>query len=444
MPPMAPMKIADRPGLIADNLMPAAGIGLAVLALALGWSLFSDRLMQRANRADAASADESRLWGGPLLQPHPSVRWRRADAATAELSSGEIARSDVAVDLGTEYRRRGLVEFPCYEAGFDGRYDFKNPSSEPAFVAFAVGMPAKGESLMLRDLKLLVDGKEDPAHTEYTPDRVVWTGQLAGNSTGHFELAYHARGLERFGYQLQSACTGQGCPTTAIVKPVTAFTLQMQVRGAKGQLDRVAGWMAPTSETTSPQGMQLEWSVDRLLTAMDLGVVLPDDRGISASLAKLMNNAPWFYLLYAAGLLYALASVPRRPRTVHVLGLSAGYFLYFPLATYLTTFLPWVPACGIAAAGVSALAIAHARQFVGTRAAALVALCQLFFLAVPAGAYLLPSHTGLVLVLAGFAVLGAGLQAAGHLARKLADDDAPVILPAMAISTPERASPVIP
>src|SRR6185312_11485468 len=88
MPPMAPMKIAGRPGLIADNLMPVGGIALALLALALGWSLFSDRLMQRANRADAASAEESRLWGGPLLQPHPSVRWRRADAATAELSSG--------------------------------------------------------------------------------------------------------------------------------------------------------------------------------------------------------------------------------------------------------------------------------------------------------------------------------------------------------------------
>jgi hypothetical protein len=430
-----------RRTLLRDFTPAVLAVVASLLALAVGWSLFSDRLLSRSERASAMNLDEARLWGGPLLQPHPSVRWRRADAATASLSSGELAQSHVKVDLDTQYRRRGLVEMPCYEALFTGDYAFKNPSSEPAFVAFAVGLPVKGESLMLRDLKLLVGAApgalaEDQAHTNYSdPERIVWTGQLAGGATGHFQFSYQARGLERFGYARGGAmvCHGSGC-TAEGAKPVTQFKLELNVRGARGALDRLPGWMAPTGENPGVDSTQLVWNVDRLLTVMDLGVVLPDNRGVSVAMAKLMANAPFFYLLFAVGLLYALRNVGSRARALHVLGLSGGYFLYYPLATYLTGYLPWAAACAVAFVGVTILAVLHVRQFLSGGEAAQVGLVQTFFLGAPAMAYLFPVHTGLILVISGFVVLGLALQAVGAMARRVVEEPErpalPVIFPA--------------
>lgn len=433
---MTPTLPPRRRSLLRDYTPAALAVVASLMALAVGWALFADRLLSRSARASSLDAEESRLWGGPLLQPHPTVRWRRADAATAALSSGQLEQSHVKVDLDAQYRRRGLVELPCYEAGFTGDYTFKNPSSEPAFVAFGVGLPVKGDALMLRDLRLLVDGKEDPAHTEYTPERIVWTGALPGAATGHFQLGYRARGLERFGYALNGgvACAGERCE--GLVKPVTAFQLELNVRGAKGALDRAPGWMAPTGENATVDGTQLVWNVDRLLTAMDLGVVLPDNRGVSVAMAKLMGNAPFFYLLFSAGLLHALRRVGSRARALHVLGLSGGYFLYYPLATYLTAYLPWAAACAVAFVGVSALAVLHARQFLSGGEAVQVGLCQLFFLGAPAMAYLFPAHTGLILVVSGFVVLGLSLQAVGAVARRVVEVEPPHVVPAFPGSAP--------
>src|SRR2546430_421934 len=85
----------------------------------------------------------------------------------ARVEAGELSASDVKVALDVEYRRRGITEYPGYEAEFRGSYRFTNPSAEAAFVAFSVGLPVDRSALMLRDLVLLVDGKEDAAHTEY-------------------------------------------------------------------------------------------------------------------------------------------------------------------------------------------------------------------------------------------------------------------------------------
>ena len=215
-----------------------------------------------------------------------------------------------------------------------------------------------------------------------------------------------------------------GDPTGATTaKPVTNFTLRMKVTGARGELDRPAGWMAPTGVNPIPGGEELVWSVDRLLTSFDLGVVLPDNRGLTTALAHLIDNAPWFYLLFGASLAYALHRVGRRARALHILGLSAGYFLYFPLASYLTAYLPWPAACSTALVGISALGTIHALRFIGRGEAAMVGITHVFFLAVPAAAYLVPAHTGLLLVLSAFVALGSALQVVGTLAGRVREDD---------------------
>jgi hypothetical protein len=417
-------KPVPRPGWLADNVLPLMGVLGCTIALSLGWSLFSNRLDSRTSRAAMMSDEVAHKWGGALVQPHPEVRWRREDAATAELTAGEVSQSNIAVTLDAEYRRQGITEYPCYQSVFDATYTFKNPSSAATFVAFTVGMPSRRDALMLSDIKLEIEGKEDPEHTEYTPEHVVWTGRLEGNKPARFHLSYHARGMERFGYSFNVE-NQQSSSQKDPIKPVTDFQMRMTVNGVHGELDWPTNWMSPTATVpgTNGAGTQLVWSVDRLLTSFDLGVVLPDNRGLANALGRLIDNALAFYLMFAAGLLYALSHVKRRARTLHLLGLSGAYFLYFPLATYLTVYLPWPVACSISLFGITVLGTLHAFRFVDAVSALKVGLCHVFFLAVPAMAYLVPAHTGLTLVVAGFVALGLGLQVVGVLAKRVREDD---------------------
>ncbi len=403
---------------IRDNLLPLGAIALAAVGLSVGWEMFAARLEDRSARAQGASSEVARIWGPPLRQPQPRVQWRRDDAATVELARGELSRSDVDVQLAVQYRRRGVTEYPCYEAQFLGTYEFRNPSPESAFVAFTLPLPVEREALMLRDLALTVDGREDSGNTEYEADRIVWTGRVAGERTARFKVGFRARGQGRFGYAFEPERTSSN-QAPRVSRPVTAFHMTLTVRGAKGALDFPLGSMAPTSDAASPGERVLVWEVNRLLSTFDVGVELPDTRGVSTALGKLTLNAPFFFLLFAGGLLVCLRAIGRRARALHVLGLSAAYFLYFPLAAYLTAYLPWPIAAALALLGIGALAVVHVARFVGPREAVLVGLDAAFFLAAPAAAYLVPAHTGLILVLAGFCALGTGLQILGAAARRL-------------------------
>ena len=155
-----------------------------------------------------------------------------------------------------------------------------------------------------------------------------------------------------------------------------------------------------------------------MLSAFDVGLVLPDKAGLASALGRLVYNAPWFYLLYAFSVLWVMGARTAREKSLHLIGFSGAYFLYFPLATYLVAYLPWPVAAAIGTVAISGLAIAHAFRFLGAGAAMGIAACQGLFLAVPAAAYLIPAHTGIILVLAGFVAMALALRQVGTLAER--------------------------
>src|SRR5262245_9941091 len=133
--------------LLVDNALPLSVLVSTAIALAIGWQLFAHRMLGRTERAETSSDEVARIWGGAFSQPQPKLRWRRVDAATVELTPGELSRSTVDVGLDAQYRRRGITEYPAYTADFSGEYGFRNPSSHAIFVAFNVGLPVHRSAL---------------------------------------------------------------------------------------------------------------------------------------------------------------------------------------------------------------------------------------------------------------------------------------------------------
>lgn len=390
---------------------------LASLVLTLGWELFAARLESRLNR-DAVRSDEvRRIWGGPVLQGGPRVQWRRQDAATAELATAPIDRTDIQVGLKVEYRARGLTEYPTYEADFAGVYVVTNPSSASSFVAFRIPLPGDGGDMVSTNLALLVDGKEAPAETQYQRDTktVLWTGEMEGQQTKTFEFKYRVRGLESFAYDVDDAgadfsggsdgsdrSDGENGASRASASPQSNFKLAMTVEGLDGELDYPIGSMSPTSIVSDGGRSILTWDLPRVLTSLDAGVLLPDHLGPMRAFVHLLGMAPWFFVLFSLSLGYAFARLSSVGRLLHGLGFAAVYFVHFPLVVYLAAYLPWTVAVVVTLAASVGLLTVHARRFAGGASAVRVLTSAALFLVVPVVAYLVPQHAGLILVATGF------------------------------------------
>jgi hypothetical protein len=213
--------------------------------------------------------------------------------------------------------------------------------------------------------------------------------------------------MERFGYAL----------AREDARPVTAFHLAIVVTGARGALDFPVGSMSPTLQERKGQARLLDWQVDRLLSNFDIGVVLPDDREIMRALGRLLGMAPFFFLMFAGAALFVLRALSLRAQGLHLVSLAAAFFMYFPLASYLTTYLPWPAASAGALATIGVLCSVYALRFLERREGVLTLSSLVFFLGCPAAAYLLPTHTGFILILAGVLALGVAMQLIGELTR---------------------------
>lgn len=422
-------------------------VGALAVALTIGWAAFGWRLHDRERQASAEADSVSRIWGGPVAQHHPLLSFRTANAPGADFAEGVLHRTAVRADLEASYRRRGLVEYPGYEVAFDGQWTFENPQEGPIDVAFRFPLPAGSGDLMLRDLLLRVDGQLEPARTEEGTGELVWRGPMEKGQKRLFQVEYRGRGLSRFVYELGRRGSDASRVVTAGIVP--SFRMELTVKGARESVDLPVGSMSPTAMEEANGSQRLVWDLSRMLTSLDAGVAIPDPRRASQSLGHLLSHAPFFFVLFGLAVLHAMRNVRARVRALHLLGFAAAYFLYFPLAAYLMGYMQWSLAVGLATLSIAAMGISHAQRFMGTEVMKGVAGAELFFLAVPAAAYLLPSHTGLILVVAGLGALGLGLRVLGETAERWDRDDdhaerLAASAPRQAIPQPSMAQPVVP
>ena len=129
-------------------------IGVIWVGCAAAWAVLGGTLAWRSSESGGSLLAEVRaLWGPPLRQLPPSAKGierhhelrREAkfdeerkqtvvvekDVEVASERPLPLESSDVAVRLGLEHRRKGLLWFPTYAVELRGRYTFRNDGPEP-------------------------------------------------------------------------------------------------------------------------------------------------------------------------------------------------------------------------------------------------------------------------------------------------------------------------
>jgi len=374
-------------------------IWLVFLPLLIGWLVLADRLEKRTHKAMYKQLNSvKQIWGGNLAQPMPSMRYKLFGSDVSTLSKGKIDSSDISVIVKVDYRKKGLVYYTGYNAEFVGKYIIQNPEKENIYLSFIFPYPTQQGEGVLQNVKLLVNGKEDIEDTEYQPNLALWTGLLGPSKTLEMRVQYDGRGLNQFEYGFEPG------------KQINHFTLKVDVQGAKN-LDYAESTMPPTeSPQETTQGKILVWKLDKALTQLNIGVILPDKLNVEKQLFIMMYRAPAFFLLFLISLAIIFRLVGESLNFIPIAITSVAYFLFYPLFAYLVIYLGVIFAFIISFGSIGLLIFNYIRILYGAKMALSIVTAYVFYLGITSLAVLLPTYTGLILTIEGVVLMGVIMQ----------------------------------
>ncbi|MFH1150418.1 MAG: hypothetical protein V1748_08080 [Actinomycetota bacterium] len=363
---------------------------LVLVALAAGWLVMARQIHERTGRAvTEGRAAAAEIWGASVSQESPLVSMAGNPQGTLPLSS-----ASGKVDLTMDYRKRGLVYLTGFRATFDVNYAFRNSTAATVPVDFHLPLPAGGELFTALDLKGTIPGAET---SYFDASGIHWSGVLGPGQVKTLEAIYETRGLDNYVYHLPRS------------QALEVFDLTVTVdRG--GNIDYPLSTTAPTSKTTLGKKTTMTWDFNNVISGFDVGVTLPEHPDYAKDLVRLNLLGPALLIGMLALLWLMLYLKGWEPDLGSVCLTALAFFLVFPLASYLVSFMGIVPAYAIAASVGGAVILFFMTRTLGAGSLPVSILALALFLGVFPFAIMADRYTGLVITAGLFVLVVASME----------------------------------
>jgi len=355
-------------------------IGGVYLLACGGWGLLGTTTLWRSNQfSGRLGEDVKKLWGGPIIQEAPdlSVKVPGSEQTRKVLP----AANKVEVALGLEHRRRGLVWYPTFVCDFQGEYTIANREEVAQKVRLHFKFPAPEGTYDHFSLTLDGQGLNVPADTAQGINEII---EVAPGQKRVVAIGYRTRGLGEWRYR--PAGSGR-----------QVQDLDLRVKTDFADIDFPDGTLSPMAKAPGDQGgMALAWKAGDLITAQDIGVLMPEKLNPGPLSARITFFAPvclvfFFVLIATIGIVRQVAIHP-----MHYLFVAAGFFAFHLLFAYLVDHLSVHASFAIAAATTVLLVTGYLASALGSsfpwKAAA---AGQFFYLVLFSYSFFLKGMTGL-------------------------------------------------
>jgi hypothetical protein len=401
-----------------------AVIGLIWAGCAIAWVILGSTVVVRSGDTSSALTEEVHLlWGPPHTQSPPRAIWRSTEKRRQRVTSYTpqgvpvesdvereetlehalpLVKSDVAVKLALEHRRKGLLWFPTYAVDFRGAYAVENDSG--ARRAVEIVFPLAAQNAVYDGFRVTrPDGSAAAARVEN--GRAVITDELAAGERRELVVAYRSRGTSAWRYEL-TAGAGQ----------VRDFRMVMDTDFA--EVDFPAGTLSPTRHRTDGESWRGEWRFETLVANAPIGVTLPARLNPGPLAARITFFAP-VGLLFFFFVIANFATVRKvRLHPLNYFFFGAAFFAFHLLFSYLVDHLAILPAFAVAAAASIGLVVTYARLFVGWRFALReMGIAQLVYLVLFSFTFFWQGFTGLAITVGAVLTLAVMMQVTGRAQR---------------------------
>src|SRR5579864_514868 len=182
---------------------------------AIAWTILGSALLVRTyTTGDTLGGQVQSIWGSPQIQASPTATYTLTTEKNVESTEKGITihrleekhsevqlpldSSTINVDLGIDYREKGLLWYSTYRAGFSGTYVFRNVTTKAQNVTFGFPLPAK--QAIYDDVVMMADDKSLPLTT--ANGVLSGSASVAAGATVALRVGYRSQGLDTWQYKL--------------------------------------------------------------------------------------------------------------------------------------------------------------------------------------------------------------------------------------------------
>lgn len=371
------------------------------IAVSLAWMILGASMEYRSqDMSGKLKGEMGGLWGNAQHQASPQVCWQKttykevqeeADGQTVTKTVPEVAEefwplegSDIKVNLGLDYRQKGLLWYTTYNVDFAAAYKISNSGDSPRDLFFDFYFPDAGATY---DDFVLQAGDKPVENINVKDGKVRTPITLAPGQETVVKVAYKSRGLDEWWYTFGNQS----------VKQVKNFKLVMNTDFK--DIDFPEGTISPSSPAVdTPQGKEITWQVENMLTGVQIGMDLPDRLDPGPWAAQVTFFAPISLLLFLFMVLIFTIMKDIDVHPVNYFFICAAYFSFHLLLAYLVDHVSIHAAFAISAAVSIFLVLSYMRIVVGARFAFVeIGLSQLIFLVFFSYTFFFEGYTGLVI-----------------------------------------------
>ena len=367
--------------------------GASVAWLLLGTSVYV-RTSELESRL-GVQVDSS--WGpANLSQPAPYLG-SNAEHATLV----DPLASSIKVHLEHENRYKGLLWFSTYTVDFAGMYTVKaGPAGNSFLFALPAGVP------FMDNLGLALDGEALDVDSKQIGNRFL-VPIPADEKTHTVAVTYRTRGRDRWSY----VTAEKDSPRAAHLQD---FTLEVTTNFTA--INYPEGSMSPSKKAEPTDGgVTAVWKITDSRTSQSIAVDTPARPDAGPIAARMAFWAPvgLFFFFTVLFTIMLLKKVPLHP--MHYLLVSAAFFAFHILLTYLVDHVDIQVGFWISAAVSVLLVVSYMRLVAGARFAVLYAgLAQLVYLVGFSYAFFFVGYTGLSIVIVAILTLLVIMTATGR------------------------------
>lgn len=387
-----------------------AAIIFIFICSAVAWAILGSALLVRTYTAsDTLSGQVQSIWGAPQVQAPPTATYIVTSEKTVESTENgksvshveekhtdvqlPIDASQVSVDLGIDYRQKGLLWYSTYRAGFAGSYTFRNPTNTGQNITFCFPLPAK--QAIYDDVMMIAN---DQPLSPTTANGVLSASALVGPGKAVvLRIGYRSQGLDTWQYKLGDE-----------VAEVKNFSLK--IRTNFGGFDFPENTLSPSEEKKTGDGWELAWSYQSLLSGFQIGMKMPERLQPGPLAGRISYFAPvsllfFFFVIFILTMLRGIEFHP-----MNYFFLACAFFAFHLLLAYLVDHISIHWAFLICSVTSLFLVWSYLRLAVGNRFALESGAAQFAYLILFSYAFFFQGFTGLTITIGAILTLFIAMQ----------------------------------
>ena len=319
----------------------------------------------------------------------------------------ELIKSDLAIHVYLDQRKKGNLWFPTFKARFEGNYTFITDPSDKDILLYAT---LNSSDSIYNNLSLNINNKNIsnimPLINKQEIPVVPVGGAGDDKNTIQLKISYDATGMEEIHYLITSERDA--------IAQINDFNL---VISTDFELyDFPSHMMSPSHTNKTEKGYDLVWELNKTITGKNVGLIIPNKLNPGEIITRVSFFAPVPLLFFFVVLLMFSVALKINLHPMHFFFLAATFFSFHLMFSYFSDELNIYLSFAISAVVSLILTVTYMRLISPKKMAFIYApAIQFIYLIIFSFSFFFDGTTGIIVTICAVITLFILMQATGRI-----------------------------